>query len=135
MVAATIYNYKNIHDRTRMLSCIRESIQAIASANRNLDAEERRICLIEYAANHRRAIQSGVSISTINQYCRKQYYLSLAATLQAIAIATITGDYYHNVDELVGWYEQDRQRMIDLGFGPDAIDKRIRKIKIKLTTK
>lgn len=134
MVATTI-NYKDIPNRTRMMSCIRESLQAIAAANRNLDAEERRICLIEYAANHNRAIRSGVAISTINQYCRKQHYLCLAAVAQAVTISIFTGNYYHDIDELLGWYEQDRQRMIDLGFGEEAIDKRIQKIKVKLTTK
>ena len=127
--------YKDNSAKIRMVSCISESLQALAIANRLIDHEGRRICLIEYASNHRRAIQSGISISNINKYCRKQYYLCLAALLQAIAISTIMGDYYHDVDELVEWYEQDRQRMIDLGFQDGSIDNRIKKIKIKLTSK
>ena len=118
-----------------MISCIQMSLQALTIANRNYDQEERRICIVEYNASHRRAIQSGVSLLQINAACGKWHYQCLGAILQAVVIATITGNYYRDVDALLEWYEQDRERMIDLGFLGRAIDKRMKKIKIKLTCK
>ena len=118
-----------------LLSCIQESLRAIEQANRTFDTESRRIAIIEYNDNRTRALRAGISKKVIKEQCRQAHYQCLAGILSGIALATVTGDYYNRVNDLIEWYEDDRHRMIDAGYQRDAIDSRMTKIKLKLVKK
>lgn len=121
--------------KTAMIDCIVASLAAIEQANRTYDPEARRIAIIEYNDNHKRARRNKISMTDINNKCGQAHYLVLAANLMGVALATVTGDYYNQIETLLEWYEDDRHRMIEAGFYEDVIDSRMVKIKLKLVKK
>ncbi len=119
----------------KMISCVRESLWSLARANARQDEESRRIALSEYAFNHRRALNYGVLLSSINQACRPAYYQCLAGNIRSIVHATINGQYHRDIDKILKWYEQDLIRMVSAGFHETAIDRHMKTIKLSIKTK
>lgn len=123
------------NSKRAMIDCIVASLEAIGQANRTFNAEERRIAIVEYKDNLKRALRSGVKKRDINNNCRNAYYQCVAGNLMGIAMATVTGDYYNRVETFIKWYEDDRHRMIEAGYQESVIDSRMAKIKLKLVKK
>lgn len=116
----------------KMISCIRESLLSLARANARHDDESRRIAIAEYKFNHRRAINAGVLLPTINKECRAAYYQCLTGNTKAIINATIEGQYHRHIDQLLKWYEQDRIRMVLVGFSEYDIDRHMKTMKLSI---
>ena len=122
-------------DKKALIDCVVASLNAIEQANRDYDYKSRQIAIIEYDDNLKRAQRAGLSQSDINSKCRQAHYQCLVANLHGLAVATVTGNYYTRVNDLIAWYEEDRQRMLEAGYQGKAIDSRMTKIKLTLVKK
>ena len=107
-----------VADRNAMIGCIKQALGAIAGAE---TPEARDQAIAAYKAAYHHAVHSRVRITHIREKCEATFVSCLTARLRAIAHAVVDGDE-DRWERLIDWYEDDRQRMIDIGFSPFRVD-------------
>lgn len=108
-------------DKAAFIGCIKAALAAIAEANIDYQALDREAAIKAYDDAYYHARRGGLRPGSIRMRCEGAYLKCLSRALSAILVAVVRGDMDMR-ETLVDWFEEDRRRMVDVGYKTHQVD-------------